>query len=85
MPAYESNRLNVLYFVAYLVVLDWGLLNLVSGIIYAIFKVEQESISSLETEIKQSNLLEAMRILDVEQKGFLNYVQVDGFAFERSL
>ena len=58
MPEYESNRLNVLYFVAYLVVLDWGLLNLVSGIIYATFKVEQESISSLETEIKQSNLLE---------------------------
>eukprot|EP01038_Epipyxis_sp_PR26KG_P004464 gene4464-6313_t len=82
MPAYHTNRLYVTYFIFYLICLDWGLLNLVSGIIYAIFKVEQERISHLEAQIRHSNLVEAMNILDVEKKGFLNYAQVDNLLKE---
>jgi hypothetical protein len=44
MPAFDYNRLYVIYFYFYLICMDWGLLNLVTGFIYGTYRVERKRI-----------------------------------------
>ena len=41
IPAYSDNRLNIIYFIVYLVILNWGLLNFVLGYICSVYRGEQ--------------------------------------------
>lgn len=77
MPAFTQNRLYCLYFFIYIIIVQWGLLNLVLGFVYLFFKLEQRQISASLEVIRESHFDSAFQILDVEEKGFLNYSQVD--------
>jgi hypothetical protein len=44
MPAFDYNRLYVIYFYFYLICMDWGLLNLVTGFIYGTYRIERKRI-----------------------------------------
>ena len=77
IPAYNDNRLYCIYFYTYILIADWGLLNLVLGFVYLFFQREQKSILEMQEQTRVDNKAAAFRILDVEKKGFLTYAQVD--------
>ena len=77
IPAFAQNRAYCVYFFVYIVMGNWGLLNLVLGFNYLFFQQEQRGILAMQELTRLNNLAEAFRILDAEQKGFLTYAQVD--------
>lgn len=77
MPAYCQNRLSIVYFIVYIVIVNWGLLNLVLGLIVSTFRTEQLSIADLRMRTKVENLKLAFKTMDVNKKGYLSYAQMD--------
>lgn len=77
IPSYIQNRLYCLYFVIYLVVVNWGFLNLTLGFIFASFQLERERIAALRREVKNNNLNRAFIVLDSESKGYLVAEELD--------
>ena len=77
MPAVIENRAFVIYFYAFLLIVNWGLLNLLLGFNYFFFETEVNIVYVMQEKTRVDNKAEAFRILDVEKKGFLTYEQVD--------
>eukprot|EP01032_Pedospumella_encystans_P018302 gene18302-20840_t len=77
VPALVTNRFFVTYFYAYLVIVGWGLLNLLLGFNYFFFETEVNFVYERQEAKRINNKAEAFRILDIEKKGILTYEQVD--------
>lgn len=77
LPALVNHRAYFVYFFLYIVLVGWGLLNLVLGFVYLFFQQELRDILEMQESTRVDNKAAAFRILDVEKKGFLTYQQVD--------
>jgi hypothetical protein len=82
VPALVTNRIFVLYFYVFLILVVWGLLNIVLGFNYLFFQQEQQAIAEMQEKTRVDNKAAAFRILDVENNGFLTYGQVDELLLE---
>ena len=77
MPAFNANSAYCLYFFLYIMLFDWGVLNLTTLFVYSLFRKEQDSINSKVSEIYKQNLTRAFEVLDSDNLGFLSYHQLD--------
>eukprot|EP00981_Chlorochromonas_danica_P006556 scaffold1431_cov167-Ochromonas_danica.AAC.16 len=77
IPAINENRGYFFYFLVFILVADWGMLNLVLGFVYMFFRIEQEDITSHYERNKTLYLNRAFHLLDVEQQGMLSYKRMD--------
>jgi Ca2+-binding EF-hand superfamily protein/membrane protein implicated in regulation of membrane protease activity len=77
MPAYNQNRLYCLYFIVYLVVGNWGLLNLTLGFIFTSFQIELQRIAEFKQDTKHANLTRAFHVLDTDKKGYLRSSEIE--------
>lgn len=82
IPAYNHNRDSFFYFIIYLLLFNWGLLNLVLGLVYSKFQDEHRSISELRVKVKKDNFLRSFNILDYKEKGYLLESDLDPFINE---
>ncbi|RYG95214.1 hypothetical protein EON65_56300, partial [archaeon] len=82
IPALNENRLNFFYFFVFILVVEWGMVNLVLGFVYMFFRDEQEGIVKRYEENKVSYLTRAFHLLDQEQAGSLTFAQVDSLLKE---
>lgn len=82
IPAVNENRLYVLYFLAFVVIVDWGMINLVLGFVYMMFRTEQEQISHRYEKNSATNIMRAFHLLDETGSGRLSFEQVDALLNE---
>jgi hypothetical protein len=77
IPAFQQNWLYCMYFVLYLVIGNWGFLNLTLGFIFASFQIEMDRIKVKQQLVKETNLLRAFKVLDWQNKGYLTPTDIE--------
>lgn len=82
MPAFDINRWSCIYFFLYIILVDWGVLNLVLGFVYLFFKLEQNDIQQTQKVIKEKALNAAFVILDVDELEYLSFKTVSNVVLE---
>lgn len=82
IPAINENRSYFFYFMVFIIIVDWGMINLVLGFVYMFFRVEQEDITSRYDKNKFVYLQRAFHLLDIDQKGHLTYAETDRLLLE---
>lgn len=73
IPAFEISRWYFLYYFIFLVLFNWGLLNLVLGVVYVLFDKQSIAVRSRLEKSRGINLTRAFDTLDVLRKGYLTY------------
>jgi len=77
IPAYQENRGSVVYFVLYLVIGNWGLINLITGVVFVLFRLQQLEANEDVALARLHNITEAFNILDPQHKNQLSLETVD--------
>jgi hypothetical protein len=82
IPAYDHSRESFFYFIIYLLLFNWGLLNLVLGLVYSKFQDEHRCISEIRVKVKNDNFIRSFNILDHKKRGYLLESDLDPFINE---
>ena len=77
VPAFHKNHFFFIFFLIYVTILSWGIVNLILGFIFLFFQLELTSINQRVDKIHEENLKKAFQCLDIENIGFLTYKQID--------
>ena len=64
IPLYDKTRSFMLFFVIYIIISNWGVLNLVLTFVYLRFLEQRNTISSAKQTVKNSNLNNAYDLLE---------------------
>lgn len=71
IPAYEDNKMYALFFVTYLIIGLFFLMNLVLAIYYSNYKNRVENTINKFIDIRENFLIETFEIYDEGEKGYL--------------
>lgn len=76
IPAYEHQHWTVIYFVVFIVIFNWGLLNIILGVVYVLFDLQATEVKNKLKYITSENLDKAFKILDRNGCGNLQYEEI---------
>ena len=82
IPALENNRFYFFFFSIYIIIGDWGLLNLLLGFVYLFFRAEQMEIKQSVERVRREHLQQAFTLLDTDALGYFTYHQMDSLVSE---
>lgn len=77
IPAYQENRGSVVYFIFYLVIGNWGLINLITGVVFVLFRLQQLEANEDVSLARLHNISEAFSILDKNHTERISVETVD--------
>ncbi|CAM9517787.1 unnamed protein product, partial [Ectocarpus fasciculatus] len=77
LPSYQDNRDSIVFFIFVVAVGAFVFLNLILLVVNSEFETGKNNLESIEKNFRSLNLQLAFEVLDIENKGFLSYNDID--------